>query len=164
MRYFLIRFDALVKIVHVLVSVRKQCHMPSIWLAWCVTCHTQVPTTSTLEWHARKLSLIVTNIYLSQRYEYEYSCCCHGYFDLDLVLHIPSLHYGKMMRNPSIHLDVVVKYSPKCDMDILLPKPYMCIENLIASNFGTIKGASLQKKSRKWPNRDKGPWQANPWN
>jgi hypothetical protein len=74
------------------------------------------------------------------------------------------LHSGKMMQNPSIHLDVVVKYSQRCDMDILLPKPYMCIENLISSNFGTIKGTSLQKKSIKWPNRDKGPWQENPRN
>lgn len=127
---------------------------------WCVTYHPQVPATSTLEWHARKFMLIVTNIYLSQRYEYEYYCCCHGCFDLDLVYYIPSLHYGKMMQNPSIHLDVVVRYSQKCDMEILLPKPYICIEDLIASNFGTIKGTSLQKKSRKRPNQDKGPWWA----
>lgn len=61
-----------------------------------------------------------------------------------------------MMQNPSIHLDVVVRYSQKCDTEILLPKPYICIEDLIASNFGTsLKELHCKRNQEKGPTKTK---------
>ena len=165
MRYFLIRFDATVKIAHVLVNVHAQCHIPSTWLTWGVTCHrssspNHLDTTMTC-----KKIYVDCNQYLFIPKIWVWLLLLLSWlFWLGFSAYIPRSHYGKMMRNPSIHLDVVVKYSQKCDMDILLPKPYMYIEILIASSFGIIKGTSLQKKPRKRPNRDKALWWANPRN